>query len=293
MLTIPPGLDPDVLRAFVMVAEGRSVTASAERLSRTQSAISMQLKKLEEVLGAKLLARGGRGLEPTQQGLWLLERARTLLTLHDEIHAAFRAAPLTGQVRLGSPDDYALQWLPGVLARFAERQPRVEVDVVCVSSEELAVRLEAGALDLAIMTEGHERPGQAGEEIWRGPLRWVGPVNTGLARRDPLPLALAHPGCTWRRLALQALGLAGRQARVTYNAATQTGCFAVVLAGLALTVSTPTRLPPGLAWLGDGLPTLPDIGISLHQAEGAEAPAVSALAEAIREGFGAGALAAA
>lgn len=296
MLSIPPGLDPDVLRAFVMIAEGSSVTRAAERVGRTQSAISMQMKKLEEQLDAKLLNRAARGLQPTHQGLWLLERARTLLTLHDEIHHAFRAAPLVGQVRLGTPDDYALQWLPGVLARFAEQHPRIEVDVVCLNSEALAERFGSGSLDLTLLTEGHELPGQQGEEIWRGPLRWVGPAYSAvprrdpsaLAQRDPLPLALAHPGCTWRGAALQALGRAGKQARVTYNSATQTGCFAIALAGLALTVSTPTRLPPGLAWLGaaEGLPPLPDMGILMFRATGPENPAVDALAEAIREGFG-------
>ena len=154
MLAIPPGLDPDVLRAFVMIAEGSSVTRAAERVGRTQSAVSMQMKKLEEVLDAKLLARAARGLQPTHHGLWLLERARTLLTLHDEIHQAFRAAPLTGQVRLGTPDDYALQWLPDVLARFAEQHPRIEVDVVCLNSEELADRFAAGSLDLTLADRG-------------------------------------------------------------------------------------------------------------------------------------------
>jgi len=189
-------------------------------------------------------------------------------------------------VRLGSPDDYALQWLPRILAGFAETHPRIEVDVVCINSEALADRLAAGQLDLSLLTEGHREEGDF-EEVWRGPLRWVGPANQNLHRRDPLPLALAHPGCTWRSVALEALARAGRPARVTYNSATQTGCFAVALAGLALTVSTPTRLPPGLVWLGSGeaLPDLPQMGIELHRAEQTEAPAVDALAQAIREGF--------
>ncbi len=286
MLAIPPGLDPDILRAFVLIADGASVTRAAERVGRTQSAVSMQMRKLEEQLGTPLLARGPRGLAPTARGSWLAERARTLLSLHDEIHANFRAAPLIGQVRLGTPDDYALQWLPRILAGFAETHPRIEVDVVCINSEALAERLSNGQLDLTLLTEGH-RPGMGGEEVWRGPLRWVGPANQALHRRDPLPLALAHPGCTWRRVALEALGRAGRQARVTYNSATQTGCFAVALAGLAITVSTPTRLPPGLVWLGaaENLPDLPEMGIELHHAEMSEAPAVDALALAIRQGF--------
>jgi len=271
---LPAGLDPELLRSFVLIAEGRSVTRAAERVGRTQSAVSMQMRRLEEVLGEELLRRGPRGLEPTYKGAWLLERARTLLALNEEIITTFRAPPITGQVRLGSPDDYALQWLPGILARFGEAYPGIEVDVLCMSSEELAQRL----------TEGH---GRGGEEVWRGPLRWVGPQGGALHRRDPLPLAAAHPGCTWRRAALESLGRAGRRVRVTYNSTTQSGCFAVVLAGLALTISTPTRLPAGLVWLGEaeGLPALTDMGIVLARGELALSPGGEALAEAIRTGF--------
>jgi DNA-binding transcriptional LysR family regulator len=286
---LPAGLDPELLRSFVLIAEGGSVTRAAERVGRTQSAVSMQMKRLEEVLGVPVLRRGPRGLEPTDKGLWLLERARTLLALNEEILEAFRAPPITGQVRLGSPDDYTLQWLPGILARFARTHPGIEVEVVCINTEELVRRLASGAVDLALLTEGH---GREGEEVWRGPLRWVGPTAGALHRREPLPLALAHPGCSWRRAALEALGRAGRRARVTYNASTQSGCFAVALAGLALTVSTPARLPPGLSWLGEaeGLPALPGMGILLSfsdewLAAGALPEGVAALAGAIRAGF--------
>ncbi len=281
---LPAGLDPELLRSFVLIAEGQSVTRAAERVGRTQSAVSMQMRRLEEVLGEELLRRGPRGLEPTYKGAWLLERARTLLALNEEIITTFRAPPIIGQVRLGSPDDYALQWLPGILARFGEAYPGIEVDVLCMSSEELVQRLAHGHLDMALLTEGH---GRSGEEVWRGPLRWVGPQGSALHKRDPLPLAAAHPGCTWRRAALEALGREGRRVRVTYNSTTQSGCFAVVLAGLALTISTPTRLPAGLTWLGEaeGLPALAEMGIVLATGEVPLSPGGEALAEAIRQGF--------
>lgn len=281
---LPAGLDPELLRSFVLIAEGRSVTRAAERVGRTQSAVSMQMRRLEEVLGEELLRRGPKGIETTSKGAWLLERARTLLSLNEEIITNFRAPPITGQVRLGSPDDYALQWLPGILARFGEAYPGIEVDVLCMSSEELAQRLAHGHLDMALLTEGN---GTGGEEVWRGPLRWVGQQGTSLHRRDPLPLAAAHPGCTWRRAALEALGRAGRRVRVTYNSSTQSGCFAVALAGLAITISTPTRLPPGLTWLGEaeGLPQLAEMGILLSTGEVPLSPGGVALAEAIRDGF--------
>lgn len=283
-MNLPAGLDPELLRSFVLIAEGESVTRTAEKIGRTQSAVSMQMRRLEEILGEELLRRGHRGLEPTAKGAWLLERARTLLALNEEIITTFRAPALTGQVRLGSPDDYALQWLPGILAHFGRTHPGIEVDVLCMSSEELARRLEHGHLDLALLTEGH---GRDGEEVWRGPLRWVGPQGSTLHKRDPLPLAAAHPGCTWRRAALEALGREGRRVRVSYNSTTQSGCFAVALAGLALTISTPTRLPPGLAWMGEaeGLPPLGEMGIQMVLAEGPVSPGTRALVEAIRAGF--------
>jgi len=291
MLALPPGLDPDLLRAFVLIAEGGSFTRAADRVGRTQSAVSMQMRRLEEVLGQPLLTRTPKGVQTTPQGAWLLERARGLLALNDQIVANFRAPPMVGTVRLGTPDDYALNWLPGILARFAEAHPAVELDVTCLNSDALAERLRNGRLDMTLMTEGHATPGWPARRIWRGPLRWVGSPRHGLHRRDPLPLALSLPdsGCPWRDATLAALRHAGRAGRVTYNSAMQTGCFTVALAGLALTVSTPTILPEGLAWLGEaeGLPALPEMGILLLRDDSSiGVPAADALASAIADGFG-------
>jgi DNA-binding transcriptional LysR family regulator len=287
----PPGLDPDLLRTFLLIVEGGSFTRAADRVGRTQSAVSMQIRRLEEVLGQPLLTRTPRGVLPTPQGAWLAERARRLLGVNDEIVANFRTPPMVGTVRLGTPDDYALTWLPGILARFAEAHPAVELDVTCLNSNALAERFRDGRLDMTLMTEGHEVPGARASRIWRGPLRWVGSPRHGLHRRDPLPLALALPDstCPWRNATLDALRAGGRHWRVTYNSATQTGCFTVALAGLALTVSTPTALPQGLAWLGEaeGLPALPEMGILLLRHEAATGvPAADALASHIAEGFG-------
>ncbi|WP_203073495.1 LysR family transcriptional regulator [Falsiroseomonas ponticola] len=291
MAAPPPGLDPDLLRSFVFIAEGGSFTRAAERVGRTQSAISMQIRRLEEMLGHPLLMRTPKGVQPTPQGAWLLDRAREMLALNDEIIGNFRAPPMVGTVRLGTPDDYALNWLPQILARFAEAHPAVELDVTCLNSDVLAERFREGRLDMTLLTEGHEAPGSAAQRIWRGPLRWVGSPRHALHRRDPLPLAMALPasGCPWRNAALGALRKAGRAARVTYNSATQTGCFTVALAGLALTVSTPTTLPEGLSWMGEaeGLPVLPEMGILLLRHEAAiGVPAADALARHIAEGFG-------
>jgi DNA-binding transcriptional LysR family regulator len=290
MLALPAGLDPDLLRTFVLIAEGGSFTRAAERVGRTQSAVSMQIRRLEETLGQPLLVRTPRGVQPTPQGMWLLDRARTLLALNDEILGNFRAPPMVGTVRLGTPDDYALNWLPAILARFAETHPAVELEVVCLNSDALARRIEEGRLDVTLISEGQEPRGWPAQRIWRGPLRWVGSPTHGLHRRDPLPLALSCPDnhCIWRDAALAALRAQGRAARVTYNSAMQTGCFTVALAGLAITVATPCTLPEGLAWLGEaeGLPPLPEMGILLLRHEAAVGvPAADALAAHVAEGF--------
>jgi len=290
MFALPMGLDPDLLRAFVLIVEGGSFTRAAERVGRTQSAVSMQIKRLEEVLGHPLLIRTSKGVQTTPQGIWLLERARMLLAVNDEIVGNFRAPPMVGTVRIGTPDDYALNWLPGILARFAEVHPAVELEVVCLNSDVLATQFIEGRLDLTLLSEGQEPRGVPAQRIWRGPLGWVGSSNHGLHKRDPLPLALSRPdnACTWRNAALDALRQAGRAARVTYNSATQTGCFTVALAGLAITVSTPCTLPEGLSWLGsaEGLPPLPEMGILLLRHEASMGvPAADALAAHVTEGF--------
>lgn len=291
MLAIPPGLDPDLLRSFVLIAEGGSFTRAAQAVGRTQSAVSMQIRRLEETLGQALLLRGPRGVETTPHGAWLLERARRLLAMHDEIVATFRAPAVSGTVRLGTPDDYALRWLPGILARFAEVHPAVEVVVTCAPSSELVERLEQDEIDLTLLSGGNERPGMVGQPLWRAGLRWIGSASHATHRRTPIPLATAQPRCVWHRAAVRALDEAGFAWRVAYTSTSQAGTLAPALAGLAITVGLPGPLPQGLRFLGpeEGLPELPDFSIVLVCGRSG-GPVVETLAEAIRSGFAEAAL---
>lgn len=283
MLALPPGLDPDLLRSFVLIAEGGSFTRAAQAVGRTQSAISMQIRRLEDALGQPLLVRGSRGVEPTRHGQWLLDRARRVLALNDEILATFRTPAVAGAVRLGSPDDYALRWLPGILAQFAASHPAVEVEVICAPSQELVERVAAGELDLTLISEGNEPPGRAVRWLWRGPLIWVG--TEPVARRRPLPLALDRGGCTWRQAAIEALDSSGIGWRMAYAAASLSGALAIALAGLAVTVAMPGPLPDGLRRLGaeEGLPPLPELAIGLLR--GRTTPVEAALAHHIEDRF--------
>lgn len=285
MLTLPHGIDPDLLRSFVLIAEGGSFTRAAQIVGRTQSAISMQIRRLEEMLGQPLLVRRGRGVETTTHGAWLLGRARPLLAMHDEILASFRSPAMAGQVRLGTPDDYALHWLPRILGRFSDSHPAVEVEVVCAPSNELADRLVRGDLDLTLLSGGNEPPGEVGRSLWRGELVWVGSARHPTYSRKPLPLAMAQPRCVWRRAATAALDEAGIPWRLAYTSTSQAGTLAPTLAGLAVTVCMPTPLPPGLRVLGDAesLPRLPCFTIELLTRT--RSPLTEALAHHIEESF--------
>lgn len=279
-VTQPATIDPDLLRAFAFIAEEGSFTRAAARVGRTQSAVSMQVQRLEAVLGQPVLLRGkGGAVQLTRHGEYLLERSRDLLALNDEIWTAFHAPAVEGTVRLGTPDDYALSHLPRVLRRFADHHPAVDVDVLCAPSSEVVARLQAGELDLALCSAGHEPPDWPVRELWRGPLRWVGSLRYATHRLDPLPLALAAANCTWRLAALDALRGAGRRYRVAYTSATLAGTHAPVLAGLAVTVSAITFLPAGLRALpAEVLPALPETAIMMLVARQPRQPVTDMLA---------------
>ena len=287
-MSLPGGIDPDLLRAFLFIAEEGSFTRAAERVGRTQSAVSMQIQRLETLLGQKLFLRSrGGSVEVTPHGRLLLGRAAEMVALNDAIWGAFRAPLVAGSVRLGTPDDYAWRYLPPVLARFADTHPAVQVEVVCAPSEELVERLKVGDLDLTLLSEGTEPRGWAVMPLWRGPLLWLTSERLAPHRRDPLPRAIAGTGCSWAGAAVRALAKAGRRYRIAYMSGSQAGTLAPVLAGLAVTISIPSWLPDGITALkpGELLPDLPDFAILMLKARQGAGPAADALATYMAEMF--------
>lgn len=287
-MLINQNLDPELLRAFQLITDGYSFTQAAEQLGRTQSAVSMQIKRLEDLLGQSVLSRGkGGGITLTPHGRYLLPRVRQILALNDEVMTTFRAPLISGRVRLGTPDDYALSHIPGVLRRFAETHPAVQVDVLCSSSTDLVERLKAGELDLTLVSEGNEPRHWPSVPLWRGPLTWITSTQYAPQRQDPLPLALANEACGWRSSAEAALQKAGIRYRIAYLSGTQIGTHAPVLAGLAVTVSALTVLPEGVRAMrpDEGLPKLPDFGILLLKGRNPAQPVTDALAAHIEERF--------
>jgi DNA-binding transcriptional LysR family regulator len=295
-MTLPQAMDSDLLRAFVLIAEGHSFTQAAARVGRTQSAVSMQVKRLEEMLGQPVLSRGkGGAVDLTPHGQYLLARARQILALNDEVLATFRAPQIAGTVRLGTPDDYAFAYLPPILKRFAETHPAVQVDVVCSPSGELMRRLKTDEIDLTLISGGHQPTGWPSVQLWRGPLVWVTSTRHAPHRQDPLPLALADrepflargQDCEWAGAAVRALEQAGRRYRIAYTSASQIGTHAPVLAGLAVTVSTLSWLPEGLRPMRpeEGMPKLPEFAILMLKGKLPHQPVTDALAAHIEESF--------
>jgi DNA-binding transcriptional LysR family regulator len=274
-------LDLDQLRTFIAIVETGSFTRAAEAVFKTQSAVSMQMRRLEERIGKPIFARDGRASRLTEEGERLLGFARRMMRLNDETVAAFDDTELSGAVRLGTPDDYADRFLPEVLARFARSNPRVEVSVVCEQSSDLIRQARAGEIDLGIVTHCGE---DNVEVIRQEPLLWVTSAHHSASDEEVLPLALSKPPCMWRAAAIEALATAGRKYRVLYQSANATATAAAVLAGLAVSVLAESALRPGMRVLGeaDDFPRLPMCQIGLVRSWNRPASAiVDALAEHI------------
>lgn len=283
--TLPGGLEPDLLRSFVLIAERGSFTLAGQHLGRTQSAMSRQVQRLEGLLGQQLLTRGRDQVAPTPHGAWLLARVRPLLALHDDILGAFRAPALAGNVRLGIPEDYALGWLPRVLANFAAICPDIAVEVVAAPCGTLAGQVRDGALDLAVACADDAAGLSTGRLLRHDPLVWIGSARHVTQTRTPLPLVVAQAGCRWRQAAVAALDAACVPWRLAGTTLSQAGSMALVQAGLAVTVGLPLGLPAGLRVLGaaEGLPALPQFGIALIP--GDDMPLARALGRHIEEEF--------
>ena len=272
-------IDIDQLRTFIAIVETGSFTKAAEFVHKTQSAVSMQMKRLEERLDRPIFARDGRASKLTEDGQRLLDYARRIVKLNVETLAAFSDAELSGRVALGVPDDYADRYLPEIMARFSRAYPGVELTVICEPTVDLIERIDANEVDLAIVTNCDGR--RPAETFRRERLLWVSSNRHPTHLETPLPLALGRPSCVWRRTAIDAMETAGRSFRLLYSSSNAGAVAAAVLAGLAVSVLPESGLRPGMRVLtgAEGFPELPScrIGLIRNAHEG------SALADALAE----------
>ncbi|MEH6564469.1 MAG: LysR family transcriptional regulator [Halopseudomonas sp.] len=279
-----PLLELDVLRSFVAIAETGSFTRAALQVHRTPSAVSMQMKRLEEMLGYQLLLREPRRARVTTEGEALLGFARRMLNLNEEALSQFRHPELTGRVRLGTSDDVGTRILPTVLSGFARAYPGVQVDVVVGRSLDMLEQVNNAELDLALITSG--MPSASGRVVYTEQLVWAECIGGQAANRRPLPLSLAASGCVWREAALAALDGADIAYRIAYVSEHCTGQRAAMLADLAIApfprglISKPLKIVD----LAAGLPPLGSYQILLEQGSNT-GPLIDALNRFVSQSF--------
>jgi DNA-binding transcriptional LysR family regulator len=282
-----PLLDTDVLRMFVAIADSGSFTQAARQVYRTPSALSMQVKRLEETLGQALFVREARRVRLTPEGEVLLSYGRRLLKLNEEAVTQFLAPPLEGTVCFGTPDDVGSRILPRVLAQFARSHPAVQVNVVVERSVNMLERLEREELDLILITAGYDALAEErGEIVHSEPLVWAGLEGGAAVQRSPLPLALANQGCAWRSMALSALDQQGLPYRIAYTSENCAAQEAALLSDLAVAPFPRSIVQSPLRRLGaeSGLPALGDYQITMIRRAGAGA-ASEALAGHVKDAF--------
>lgn len=260
-----PDFQIDWLRAFVTVVDAGSLSAAAPLLHRSQSAVSMQIKKLESVLGKPVLLRGPRHMEMTLAGTEMLSYARRMLELQAQTQAALFAPPLEGRIRLGVPDDYASAYLAPVLRSFASRHHGVEIELTCEQSTSLIPKVARGDLDLALVSR--DKP-QRGRLLFQEPLVWVGAPQFEVWRKNPLPIAVYESGSLARTEAIAALAAKRRAYRVVYHSSSLAGQVAAVESGLAVAVLTYCSVPASLQPLQNlpkefELPTLRSMDVAV------------------------------
>lgn len=277
-------LDVTTLRSFVAVADHGGVTRAAGFLHLTQSAVSMQLKRLEEVLGLDLLDRSGRSIALTASGEQLLAYARRMVALNDEVIGRLTDQAFEGEVILGVPHDIVYPAIPQVLKRFNASFPRVNVNLVTSNTRELKDGFSRGKLDLILTTETGAEPGS--ETIHKMPLRWVGAVNGSAWRQQPLRLGFCRQ-CIFRGVATAALDGAGRNWEMALDSESDRTVEATVSADLAVGVLLEGTQPPHQELIDHGgtLPELPSQHINLYGGEKVRAAYVEELASLIRQGF--------
>ncbi|MGF6723982.1 DNA-binding transcriptional LysR family regulator [Paraburkholderia sp. GAS41] len=262
-------LDFDLLRTFVAIADTGSLTRAAAEVGRTQSAISMQLKRIEEIVDGTVLVRTARGVELTSRGNRLLAHARRLVRAHDEALLDVTDRGLTGSVRLGCPEDYCTGFLPVVLRAIAAQHPRVALEVVCAPTPLLEKMLDARRVDVALVSLAPE--GNVEQVIRWEDLVWIASQDFYPPSEGPLQIALSVPETLDHQAARRALEAANVSYRVAYESVSKDGLLAIVRAGIAVAVVTRGAVPADLRIMpvGEPLPPLPRVGIAVASYSGA------------------------
>lgn len=258
-------LPTDMLRTFVAVAELKSFTRAGEVMGRTQPAVSLQIRRLEEILECRLLDTSGRVVALTPEGTALIRFARQMLALNDGAVAELSQQPRTGRLRVGLPIDYAVAFFQTALGNFMRAHGEVELEVYCDLSPSLLHKFEDGQLDIAIaMYEGRAQANLA--FAWAERPIWASATDSAAHLQDPLPIVAHHTGCAYRERMTRALDQINRRWRIVYSSPGVSGLQNAVLAGWGVTALTRRTLLSGMRILAeaDGMPALSDVHVGLH-----------------------------
>ncbi len=278
-------LDSDLLRTFLAILDAGSVTGGAATIHRSQSAASVQIKHLEELLGEPVFKRHGRGVVLSPAGEVLAPVARTVVHTLDTTLAGMKGGGLEGSLRIGIPDDQSKDALADIVAEFAREHPKVELTVHCALSTGFPDALAAGGLDLAVHEVESVKPGM--ELLREEKMFWVDSRTHHVRMRDPLPVALFDQACWWRDVAHKALQESGRTYRVVYSSESVTGVAAAIEAGIAIGVLGASVLNDELVALSgpDGFGEMPSSKLVLEYGRDADDTLCTAMSKAIKRAF--------
>lgn len=275
-------LNSDHLRTFLAIEDAGSVTGGAERIGRSQSATSLQIRQLEEVVGQPLFRRHGRGVSLTLVGEKLRPVARNVIQSLDTTLSELRGGGLKGKLRIGMPDDHSRSELANIISSFAAMHPDVELEVHCALGAGFAAALASGALDLAVQEV--PEPGKDDITLREDHLVWMSNRDRDFSASGVLPVAVFDRDCWWRDLALSSLDEAGRRYQVTFTSESATGVRAAVQAGIAAGLLSASEVADELRPLADIKTRYPTY-LVLRKASGAKGPICDAMSEAIRKAF--------
>ena len=276
-------LDLDTLRTLAVAADLGGYGQAAARLGRTPSAISLQMKRLQEDVGASLFRKEGRGVALTEAGEIVLRYGRRMLAMNDELLDTIRGASLAGNVRLGCSQDFAETVLPDVLSQFTKLYPLVQMEVRIEGNAALVEAVQKNQLDLALAVGQAEHP--TAEILGELELVWIAGQEFTSRLDQPLPLVLLGPQCAYRREAIQRLDDAKLPWRIAAVSPSLAGLWATAIGGLGITARSSLGLPAKLVWDREmfDLPTLPAFPVTLHAQPDARSDGVERLREIIRQ----------
>ncbi len=277
-------LQIDYLRTFIALAETKGFTKAGTQVNRSQSAVSMQIKRLEDEVGKKLFERMGKTVKLTAEGHILIKYALRIVKEHDDAIRALSTPDLEGFIRFGSPEHYTVGILPKLLARFASAYPDVSVEMRCENSDVIKEAVDKGELDVGICTQISE----GGQVISHDPVVWAADPGFIMQKHKTLCIAVFEDDCIFRTWAIEALEKSGISYRIVYVSRSISGLIDAVRAGFAVAPIIRSNVPSDLQIVGieNGLPVLPVSNIVLHKTKKATSEIIEYFCEHVIKSFG-------